>query len=135
MELFKWSSRYSVWVDSIDEDHKGLFELINTLYSSLTQGQAQDILSEVLDKLFVYAQKHFRREESLLREASYPYLANHIALHEYFEQSIVRYNKQLKYDPSSLSIEILSFLRDWLIQHIQGVDMDYVPYLKANNLS
>ena len=68
MELFEWSSRYSVWVDSIDEDHKGLFELINTLYSSLT-------------------------------------------------------------------IVILSFLRHRLIQHIQGIDMDYVPYLKAKNLS
>ena len=135
MELFKWSNRYSVCIDSIDEEHKGLFNLINSLYSSLTEGQAQDILSEVLDKLFEYTQKHFRREESLLRQANYPCLAKHVALHEYFEQSIVKCNLQQQDDPSSLTIEILSFLRDWLIQHIQGVDMDYVPYLKAKNLS
>jgi hemerythrin-like metal-binding protein len=135
MELFKWSNRYSVCIESIDEEHKGLFQLLNRLYTSLTEGDAQEILAEVIDELFEYTQKHFRREESLLKQVEYPYLKNHIALHEYFEQSIVRYREQLYSDPSSLTIDILSFLRDWLIQHIQGVDMDYVPYLKAKNLS
>ncbi|MDY0201327.1 MAG: bacteriohemerythrin [Bacteroidales bacterium] len=134
MELFKWNSAYSVNVVSIDKDHQVIFGLLNELYNAVAAGKGGTAVHDVVKSLVKYAQRHFRREELLMEQAGYPYLKNHIALHEYFEQSVFKYAKQLTENSEGITIEVLSFMRDWLIQHIQGVDMDFVPYLKSKNI-
>ena len=134
MELFKWDSAYSVNVLSIDKDHQVLFGLLNELYGAVSEGKGALAVHDVAKSLVEYAQKHFRREELLMEQAEYPRLKSHVALHEYFEQSVLKYSKQADENPETITIEVLSFLCDWLIQHIQGADMDFAPYLTKANI-
>ena len=32
----------------------------------------------------------------------------------------------------TLSMDLLSFLKDWLVKHIMGMDTQYVPYVKKS---
>jgi hemerythrin len=130
MELFTWSEKYSVSISSIDNDHKGLFGLLNKLYDSLASGEANEILSKVISELYSYTQTHFKREEVLMQKANYPHIQEHIDFHRQFEKKIEEYQIALIDQEATLTIDVLSFLRDWLINHIQGVDMHYVPFLK-----
>lgn len=35
---------------------------------------------------------------------------------------------------STLSLEVLNFLKNWLIKHIQGTDEKYVPFLTSKGV-
>ena len=35
---------------------------------------------------------------------------------------------------ATLSLDVLQFLKDWLIQHIQGSDQKYRPHLNAKGI-
>ena len=41
---------------------------------------------------------------------------------------------QIKSGTATVSMDMLAFLKDWLVQHIMGTDPTYVPYLKTQDL-
>ena len=35
---------------------------------------------------------------------------------------------------STLSLQVMNFLKDWLLKHIQGSDKKYAPFLNAKGV-
>jgi hemerythrin len=130
MKMFTWDQKYSVEIVSIDNEHQVLFDLINKLYEAMSQGKARDVMSGIVEELYEYTKTHFRREEFYFKSISYPESDEHKAQHDAFVQKINHYKQLIKEGDTSFSVEVLTFLRDWLIKHIQGTDKKYVPYFK-----
>ena len=40
------------------------------------------------------------------------------------------FEQQLENGTATVSMDLLSFLKDWLINHIAGTDPTYLPYIK-----
>ena len=61
-----WLAEYSVNNESIDEQHKYLFDLCNTLYNLVEQPVATQSTKQVLMGLTDYVEIHFGEEEKTL---------------------------------------------------------------------
>jgi hemerythrin-like metal-binding protein len=125
MALLTWNSSYSVKVQKIDDQHHVLFDILNDLHSAMMKGQAQSLTGPILHKLADYTHTHFAAEESLMFAARYPGLAEHKIKHKDLLKQVEDYIIQYDKGEITLNLKLLDFLRDWLTNHIQKVDMAY----------
>jgi hemerythrin-like metal-binding protein len=125
MALLTWNKTYSVGVQKIDSQHTILFTILNDLHAAMMKGQAQSMTGTLLHKLADYTHTHFAEEEAMMAAAKYPGLADHKLKHRDLVKQVEDYI--LLYDKGeiTLNIKLLNFLRDWLTNHIQKVDMAY----------
>jgi hemerythrin-like metal-binding protein len=121
---FTWKPEYSVGDDHLDDQHRGLIDLINMLEDESRMG-------EVLEQLEIYVDEHFREEEAMLEKAGYPDLAAHKLQHKIFEEwfSVSRRAFREPDVSSMLSESIRAYLKSWLVNHIMVSDKDYASWL------
>lgn len=136
MALITWQDSFSVGVELIDSDHKLLVSLINQLNDAAQGGQGRDVVGSVLNVLVEYTESHFTREEMLMAKGGYPDLdahkGEHRALTERVREMVGRYRTDTT---GAAEAEVLAFLKDWLTNHILGVDMHYRPYVAGVTLT
>lgn len=131
-EPLQWKDDYSVGVEVLDRQHRGLIQLINRLGSDETTA---DTITRVFEELEAYTKEHFAHEEALMKAADYGDFKAHRQQHKAFEQwlSAVRQSSSMGVTSPSLLIETIdAFLRDWLVNHILSSDMAYKDALKTD---
>lgn len=131
MGFMVWNDALSVNISEIDHQHQHLIDLINILHDAMKQGRGKEVLSVTLDELARYAVEHFAAEEKLMQKYGYPEFSAHKAEHESFIKKVTDFQNGFIAGKLLLSIEILTFLRDWTINHIAETDKKYVPFLSS----
>jgi hemerythrin len=135
MAFMTWTSNLGVGVSELDDDHKKLIEIINELHDGISAGHKKEQLTSVLDHLVEYTKYHFAKEEKLFVKTSYLAAPTHKMEHESFVGRISNLQERLKVSPvAMLDLELMSFLRNWLVTHIQGSDKKYGPRLNAHGI-
>ena len=130
-DFIVWDNALNVGYDLIDDQHKGLVAMINDLMAGCKKGAvAADIaFMEVLEKTVDYAKTHFAAEEKILSQISYPDLSAHKDKHFQFLFEVVNIISEVE-SGSTTPINMVLFLKNWLMGHIAVCDKEYVPYLK-----
>lgn len=134
MELFKWKEKYSIGLDTIDDQHKILVEMINDLIVAMDNGSGQKEIIIIIKKLSEYTQTHFKFEEELFTKWNYEHEAAHLEEHNSFVKKVSEFQKGLEAGTFGLSINVLFFLQDWLLKHINGSDKKYVELFQSNGM-
>jgi len=134
MTLIKWSGDLSVKVAEIDEQHKNLINLINSLHEAMLARKGKEALADTLDQLAAYTVYHFSTEEKYMRQYNYIGLATHKREHDAFVTKIDSFITDFHSNKLGLSIEMVSFLRDWVSTHIRGTDKKYSETFNKNGL-
>ena len=134
MALFTWKDDYSVKIEKIDGQHKKLVDLLNSLHSSMLSAKADDVLGKVLDELADYTAIHFKTEEDLMKSYSYEGYKSHKEAHDSFVSKVLEFSKEFKSGRKMISVELLYFLKDWLVSHINGVDKLYIDFFHSNGI-
>jgi hemerythrin len=129
MPLMTWKESYSVRLPNIDAQHKRLFDLINQLHDAMSKGHANDVMGKTLAELVNYTKTHFQAEEALLKSKNYPELAAHQQQHHKFTDQVMQFQKDFNEGRTSVSIQTLNFLRDWLTKHILEIDQRYSAFM------
>jgi hemerythrin-like metal-binding protein len=129
--MFEWNPRYSVQIGSIDAQHQTLFHLAEELHTAMSVGRGKTALSRILDRLVQYTMVHFAHEERLMRLHDYPGLATHKAQQEALTQQVQQFQAEFNAGKTTVTVQLMIFLRDWLTGHIAGSDQKYVPLLKG----
>lgn len=135
MSFFTWDEKYSVQVAEMDDQHKRLFEIIADLHQAMSQGKGNTVMADILKKLQDYTVTHFKKEEEYMQKFGYSGLAEQKKQHTLFIQKLSDYQISLSDKKLGLSIEVMTFLKDWLITHIQQVDTNYSETFHSHNLS
>ncbi|MDH4157520.1 MAG: bacteriohemerythrin [candidate division Zixibacteria bacterium] len=125
MPLIVWDSTYSVYLEEMDRQHRRLIAIINRLDQAVRQGRGKDEVGQVLNELAAYTRYHFTDEETLMTQHDHPKLENHIEEHRVFVQKIQDCHTQYLYGDPRVATEVLDFLANWLVDHIQGSDKEY----------
>ena len=127
MPLMTWQDSYTVHVSEFDAQHKHLIDLLNQLHNAMTKGQASDVLGKILHELVSYTKIHFQAEENYMKAKGYAGYASHKAEHEKLAGQVMAFQKDFIEGRTSLSAQLLTFLKDWLTKHIVQVDKQYSP--------
>jgi hemerythrin len=125
MALINFGEEYSVGVQTINNQHKVLFGIINDLHEGMMTGQARSLTGPLLKKLVDYTRNHFTAEEAMMNAAAYPKLAAHQIKHRDLVKQVEDYIARYDRGETTLNIQLLNFLRDWLTNHIQKEDKQY----------
>jgi two-component system NtrC family sensor kinase len=125
MEAFVWSDRYATGIDSIDEQHHKLFDLVNEIGDLMIGNDVLDDvhLQALFKRLGAYAQFHFADEERVMREAGLglPHIDLHHQHHQDFIAQLMEMWKQ-RGQMASPAETLHRFLAAWLGFHILGED-------------
>ena len=134
MSLIEWNDSFSVQNAEMDRQHQQLFSLLNKLHDAMTQGKGKETLPVVFDNLIRYTQTHFAAEEALLQKYNYPGLVVQKRQHEDLIIQVTGLQKQFFSGDFSSSMQTRDFLKQWLIEHIQGSDQKYGVFLKQKEI-
>jgi hemerythrin-like metal-binding protein len=123
-----------VGVAKIDEQHKTLIALINGLDEAMRRGEGRSVLRSTLDGLVNYTHTHFAAEESLFEAFCYPQIESHLEQHKEFIDRIDEFQRQYEAGQLMLSVDVMSFLGGWLLNHIRVCDRAFGPFLNQSGV-
>ena len=128
MEFIEWQPSMSVGVENFDNEHKQLIGFLNSLNHALTVHSTQKTMEDILNRLVKYTVIHFNHEEEYMKLYDYPDYASHKKEHEELKSQVQEFSRRLAEGKSSFSLELMTFLKDWLTTHILGTDMNYKSF-------
>lgn len=129
MALINWDESLSVNVEEIDLQHKGLIAMINELNDAMRTGKGKEVTGKTVNNLIKYTVTHFKTEEDLFAKFNYPDAEKHKKEHAAFVKKVLEFKDGLEKGKLTLTMEVMSFLSDWLTRHIMGTDKKYTEFL------
>jgi len=131
-KVVNWSDAYRIGLAEIDDQHMALVDLINDLWAAIAANVPNAESGKILERLEHYTITHFAAEETMMLTIAYPDFDDHQRAHRSFvarlQEQKVRHQRGEK-----LGLDILHFLRDWLVNHILVNDKAYATYYAEQN--
>lgn len=134
MALITWSDSYGVKVKQFDDQHKKLINMVNDLHDAMRVGKGKEVLEKIMAGLIQYTNTHFADEERLMKLLGYPGYERHKKEHNLLVMQVIDVQRKYNEGGAVLSQSVMTFLRDWLQKHIQGVDENYGPFLNGKGV-
>lgn len=131
--LISWSSKIETGVKKFDEQHKELVRLLNKFYSSMNDGSSNNVLGNILKELANYTVYHFQSEEDAFKRYNFPMKDEHMRSHKNLVDQVVKIIKDFESGKEVVSVNLLQFLKEWVINHIIQEDKEYSKYFKSIN--
>jgi methyl-accepting chemotaxis protein len=132
--LMEWSPALSVGFAEIDRQHQRLIEIANELNSAMHAGSGAKVAGAILNELVDYTVNHFAYEEGLMKKYNYRDSDAHNAAHKKLIDDVSRFKRQIDGGNPTISVELLGFVRNWLLDHILKVDKSLARDLNARGL-
>ena len=123
--LFEWTENMDVGYNIINDQHKKLIDLINQLHDAMKEGKSKEVMSNILEELKNYTGYHFKTEEDMFEKFNYEETNDHKTEHQLFVVKVEDFINKYSNGDTTVSMDIMTFLKDWLINHIQKTDMHY----------
>lgn len=125
--MFEMKEKYKTGISQIDTEHKGLFEIGEKAYQLLKnpyEMDKYDKIVEVIEELREYTVYHFKNEEIYMESINYKRLFTQKMDHAGFIKRIDEVNlNKVDENQDEAIMGILTFLNDWLINHILEKDL------------
>ena len=135
MPLIEWTAELSVGIDSIDEQHKKLVNMINALNEAMLTGSSNELLGKIFTGLAAYTQKHFAYEEALFAEYGYADSKQHKRQHRELIAQVVELKQKFIENPQqTMTADLMLFLKRWLTNHIMRTDKEYTEFLLSKGV-
>ncbi|MFQ5480657.1 MAG: bacteriohemerythrin [Thermodesulfobacteriota bacterium] len=130
-----WHDRYSVGVEVFDAQHKRLFSLINNVHEAMTLGSEKEKVVAILGELLDYTNKHFSKEEELMKNAGYEGYEDQHEKHIKLVEQLCAFKDKCEHGNAMIDMKLMGFLKDWLTKHIMGTDMKYKNFFQDKGFS
>ena len=124
----QWTTDLSVRNSRIDTEHQRWIELFNNFYSGIAEGKPKERLEELILGMLDYTRYHFNSEEAFMQSINYPDIQKHKEEHAAFIGKIEEFHQKFVNGKMLLSLEVTNFLKNWLVNHIKGSDMQYALF-------
>ncbi len=123
-DVFAWDHQFETGIPEIDQQHRKLVQLINSLGKILAIEVEEESFVKslfiVFDELTDYVDYHFTFEEELM--GRYHFDTKHESAHQHAHADFIRQIAEARADandhPAEVTGKTLTFLSKWLMTHI-----------------
>ncbi len=129
MSMVVWNPAWETGIRSIDQQHRELLNQIEALMSAIHVNEAEARVPGLLAFLASYVDQHFQDEEAAMAAAGYPGLGAHRLIHDQMRRDVSQLLRRYEADSSAITDEVLDFLTNWLINHINEEDRQMAQHL------
>ena len=131
--MVEWDDKYCMGITIIDEAHKEIYRFINKTIHAKEHDNKEELM-EVLEEMTKYALEHFKTEEHYMKEFNYPDYKYHSEEHnDFFNKALAYFDRVVKGE-YHVSNELIEYLKQWIVHHIQVTDKKYEDCFKENGL-
>jgi hemerythrin-like metal-binding protein len=123
-----------VGVKAMDDQHGIIMDTMNELREAIVQGRDRNEIGKQLDRLIEFTQMHFESEEHLLEQQGFPGLQEHRAAHQRLFSQIQALSEHARHSDEVEVRALFNFLRNWYMEHIEGLDRQYGPWLNQHGV-
>jgi hemerythrin len=129
-----WAEVFSMGVDELDQDHKRLLRVAETIAERVDNPDTDPkqwpfLVREGLKYMAGYYQSHIQREEAYMQQINYPHYESHKQVHDELERTVSAYiDSQITESHCELNdvLELLGATYGWQMIHIAMDDMAIV---------
>jgi hemerythrin-like metal-binding protein len=128
--MLQWTMEHSVYVAELDDQHREIFEAINSLYEALT---LPALSREILDRtefLESAVSGHFAHEERLMHASRYEAFAWHRQQHRNALRRVRRFVRRIRQGDAQAGCELVDSLSSWLHGHTRLTDRMLGAFLR-----
>lgn len=129
MAHFDWDAALETGHPEIDDQHRRLFALANSVQDAIG-AEGADVGDAVYD-LTEYVLEHFSDEQALMEECGYSRIAWHRSLHDDLTAETMRITARYMADGNVTALDLAPFLVRWLREHILAEDVPFVAFRHA----
>ena len=122
MSLLQWKPEYSVGIQSMDDEHREMIELINATCEKLSSETSADQVEEYLGEILSTISMHFALEERMMQKAGYDEYQAHKDDHEVLLDRLRDLMDDFFVDPASGAMRLEQGLSDWFAGHFSTFD-------------
>lgn len=133
-QFCRYTSDFDVLVNRMNDDHSKIFEFINTCHRKIKEKSDNISLLPILKELGDFTKGHFLREEEAMAKGNYSDLDLQKKAHEKLLKKVAEIIQSLEKGDDVDMIEVMSFFKEWLINHILMMDRKYGPVLKEQGI-
>ena len=124
MQMVVWDENHSVDIEEIDNQHELLFDVIYKLDLAVERQESMATITTLLEALIDYTDYLFKTEEKYLALLSLDDYELHQQQHQFFIENLTVFKAQTE-RTGTVSLSLLYFLKDWLVEHTQMEDKKY----------
>ena len=130
MRSLQWTEEDSVYLPELDEQHQAMYRLAQDLRHAVVEGEAPVHLALKAQRLADEFADHFRHEESLMREASYPQVEWHQRQHATARAQLEALAASIHTGEQAAIFESLEAIAKWMRDHTGIADRMAGAYLR-----
>ena len=135
-DQFAWKPEFGIGIHSIDSQHRKLFAMFDELYQALNEGQGTNLkVHRTLEWLVQYTKVHFAHEERLMLTEEYPGFLPHKTQHDALTRKVLAMQKDYAEGKAAMTVELVEFLRSWMVHHILNTDARMAQALKSKKVA
>jgi hemerythrin len=117
MPKIVWGKRYSINVKELDEQHRRIAELVNSMNDRIKAHDDSEGLLEGFAELIKFTKGHFAAEEALMKELGYPDFKKHKKEHKELINLLLDIKKRFRRETKSFADFDYDVAKDWLVIH------------------
>ncbi len=123
-----WKPEYNLGIPILDEQHRGIVSIINSLHYGLANKRSDRLLKPVVGMVAEYTRLHFEIEEAFLGQCGFPDAERHRGWHRELMRKVSLIGRESLWsrDPRAF----MDFLKEWWIGHICGKDLAFRDYCR-----
>ena len=131
-ELVSWSPDFSVGIKLIDDQHKGLINLVNDMFNHVSgYGPEERVyFNKVIQQAVQYVKVHFSTEEKIMIHTNFPGYMEHKRAHDAFVLNVDDSIRNFETGSKFVLAEFTRFLKEWILTHIAIMDKQYFTYFR-----
>ena len=129
-ELVTWNNTLSCGIKIVDDQHKGLVNLVNDLFNHVTGNDEEEhaYFNKIISEMVNYVKVHFATEEKIMLATKFEGYTEHKKAHDKFVLNTVDNIRDYQAGKKLTLSTFTKFLKDWILSHIAVMDKQYFRY-------
>jgi len=134
-KLLAWDNEFEIGIPIIDEQHHKFIDMVSEIQSTLLTASKEHLI-RFFSFIYDYMINHFKTEELIMLECHYPDIEVHAEEHREFREKIDFFYENFKKNNTQfIIVNIVDFMKDWIIGHLLSSDKAVGEWYRANQLA